>query len=174
MITQETFFAEFNGHANAYSSYMLIGVTPKQVIDMLNNYHRAGFKPEHVGSGCYNEATRSVSFEICKGLPDEIHAFTSALQCKGFADIDAWYGHPYCECSENGHDTDKFYAYWDEGQEPYHDDPDKEDEWNAFFTLVDPDTGAEFGTGAGAVDTEIKEEFETIVNRHPCPPGLVR
>jgi hypothetical protein len=182
MITKESFFTEFNGHSNAYSSYMLIGVTPEQVIDMLN---ARGYDWD-VGSGEYDEANKTVSFEICKEGPDKICDFTADLHCNGFADMGSWYGEPEFCYARNGVESDEYYAYWKDGQapEPYSDSGAEEDAledgeeveqlWDVDVIFVDPESGASYLFGEGALSTDIKERFEEMVNSHPCPPDIKR
>ena len=182
MITKESFFAEFNGHSNAYSSYMLIGVTPEQVIDMLN---ARGYDWD-VGSGEYDEVNKTVSFEICKEGPDKICDFTADLHCSGFADMGSWYGEPDFCYAKNGVESDEYYAYWKDGQapEPYSDSGADEDAledgeeveqlWDVDVIFVDPESGASYLFGEGALSTDIKERFEEMVNSHPCPPDIKR
>lgn len=165
MVTKESFFTEFNGHSNAYSSYMLIGVTPEKVIDALN---RLGYG-EEVGSGVVttegSPEVQVVSFEICKALPDVIYDLTRELHCCGFADIGSWYGEEGIDFvyADNGLESNDFYAEFDD----LFEHNDGSGLWDAFIKLTAYDTGVTFCTGEGAVSTETKERLEARVNEHP-------
>ena len=161
-LTKEMFFAPFDGHGNAYSSYMLIGVTVDEVINMFNKTNLVEYA-ESIGSGKYDEAGGSVSFEICKETPALIYDMTGILNCKGFADMDTWYGTPCFLAADNSKDYDDFTAKW-ETDNPYEYEDDGI--WDAFFSVTDKKSGAVFHTGFGAVDEETKEHMEEIVIQH--------
>ena len=75
MVTEKDFLTEFNGHGNAYSSYMVIDVELKDLIKVLND-----IDPDMcVGSGQVSDNGRSIYFEICKELPDLICEITEKL-----------------------------------------------------------------------------------------------
>ena len=156
MITKESFLQEFNGHSNSYSRYLVIGTTIDAVIDFLNNYD-----PEMcVGSGY--EKNGNVSFEIFGELPDLIYEITEKLQTIGYADTD--WDVTYTVCAQNGENFDDFSAEYDPTGFCFRDDDDL---WDAFIIITDNSTGAEFLTGAGAVDEEVMEYYQNIVETHP-------
>ena len=171
MVDKETFFKEFNGHGNYYSSYKLIDVDAKSVIKMLNEVYEE--KDMAIGSG--DESTekghRVVSFEICKELPDAICSFTEVLNCRGFADIGAWFGEGYHVFSVNGEESDDYEAYW-KGDSPYlreedgYEEDDEDALYDAFMYLIDKKTGIRFDTGDGAVDRDIVEGYQEEIYNH--------
>ena len=157
MITWKTFTKEFDGHANAYSSYMVIGVTLHRLIEVLNDIN-----PDMiVGSGKVSETGKSIYFEICKEMPDLIHKITSKLHCRGFADTDAWHGDAYFEASFDGKSFDDFTAKWRDG-EPTSD----EDLWDAFVTVIDNESKEIFEAGEGSCDKDAMERWKHLVDTH--------
>ena len=163
MTTKNDFFTEFNGHSSAYASYMVShpNVTVDDVIDVLNKIN-----PNMcVGSGVVNGM--SISFEICEATPDLIYNITEKLcnkgftECRGFADMGAWYAHFIA--AKDGDDTDEFYAEWEDG------DPTtqlRDDGYfDAFVKVTDPN-GITFHTGDGAIDEERLKYWQDIVNKH--------
>ncbi len=164
MTELKDFLMEFGGHANRYTSYMLIGkdINAQKVLDVLME-----LDPEMcVGSG-YETASKKeghtvVGFEICKSTV-ELNDITKKLNCIGYADEDwdcNWF-----EASENGSSMDNFIAKWDEGM-PYVREDDGDDCFDAFFTVTDGTTGDEFHSGAGCVDESTKAMFTGIVKLH--------
>ena len=165
MITKSEFLTEFNGHSNAYASYVVShpNVTVDDVIDVLNEIN-----PNMcVGSGVVNGM--SISFEICKVTPDLIYNITEKLcnkgftECRGFADMGSWYGDAYFIAVKDGDNTDEFYAEW-----TYDDQAaiNGDDEYfDAFITVTDLN-GVTFHTGEGAIDEERLKYWQGVVNKH--------
>ena len=168
MITKKEFLTEFNGHGNAYSSYMVIDVGLQDLIKALNEIN-----PDMcVGSGVVSKNGKSIYFEICKELPDLIADITAKLHCKGFADIGGWYGSGYFAACYDGVEYDDFTAEW-EDDNPYRRDDDCTDcdddddtLWDAFVLITDNESGETFHTGEGAVDYESMLMWEDLVDNH--------
>ena len=157
MTTWKTFMKLFEGHADAYSSYMVIGVTLHKLIEVLNE-----IDPDMVvGSGKVSNTGKSIYFEICKETPDLIHKITSKLHCRGFADTGAWYGDAYFEASFDGKSFDGFTAKWRDG-EPTSD----EDLWDAFVTITDNESKEVFEAGEGSCDKDAMERWKHLVDTH--------
>lgn len=175
MITKKEFLTEFNGHGNAYSSYMVIDVGLQDLIKALNEIN-----PDMcVGSGVVSKNGKSVYFEICKELPDLIADITAKLHCKGFADIGGWYGSGYFAACYDGEEYDDYTADWMNDCPERHDydypdydyddednDADTDMEWDAFVVVTDNETGEVFYTGEGAVDYETMLMWEELVETH--------
>lgn len=171
MITKEDFLTDFNGHGNAYSSYMVIDTNVDVLVKVLND-----IDPDMcVGSGQISETGRSIYFEICKRLPDLIHVITSKLNCKGFADICGWYGDGYMEASDCGLSYDDYTAEWANEDQPErrdydHEDPgsisDSEIEWDAFVDITDNGSGEIFHTGEGCISYDTMQMWKDIVEKH--------
>ncbi len=164
MLTEKEFLTEFNGHENAYASFILIDVKLNDVIDALNELRPNGC----FGSGKVDE--HSVYFEGCKELPDDLlPVITAKLHCRGFSDMGSWYGDPCFAACENGYDYDDYTAvFTDNSPYPYDADTDEDDcdEWDVFVTVTDNRSGVEFFTGEGCISTDAKEMFEDIVSKH--------
>ncbi len=167
-MTEKEFMTEFNGHANAYSSYMVIDVELSELLKTLNNIN-----PDMcVGSGVVSK--RGISFEICKELPDLIYQITKELNCKGFADIGGWYGAGYFLAAKDGEDYDDFSAYWTDGNPERRDweypEPenisDEDVDWDVFLFVKDNGSGEIFYTGEGAVDYESMKMWKELVDSH--------
>jgi hypothetical protein len=175
MVTEKDFLMEFNGHGNAYSSYMVIDVELKDLIKVLND-----IDPDMcVGSGQVSDNGRSIYFEICKELPDLICEITEKLHCRGYSDIGAWYGAGYFTASCNGEEFDDFSAEWEENMPDRRDwdytdydydneenDADADMLWDAFVLITDNESGETFHTGEGACDHEQMEVWEDLVMNH--------
>ena len=175
MITEKEFLTEFNGHGNAYSSYMVIDVKLPDLINALNE-----IDPDMcVGSGVVSENGKSISFEICKCLPDLIVDITAKLHCKGFADIGAWYGSGYFEASYDGGEFNDFTAEWEDDNPDRRDynypdydyddeenDADVDMDWDAFVLITDNESGEIFHTGEGACSYEVMQQWEDLVDTH--------
>ena len=175
MITENEFLTEFNGHGNAYSSYMVIDVELSDLIKALNEIN-----PDMcVGSGKVSETKRSIYFEVCKELPDLISDITSRLHCKGFSDIGGWYGSGYFEASFDGEEYNDFTAEWTDDSPSRRDwdypnydyddedtDADEDMLWDAFVTITDNESNETFYTGEGAIDHETLEMWEDLVDTH--------
>lgn len=160
MITKKEFLTEFNGHGNAYSSYMVIDVKLDDLINVLNE-----IDPDmHVGSGVVSDSGRSICFEICKQTPDLISTITSKLHCKGFADIGAWYGAGYFTSSYDGGEYNDFTAKWRDNSPDRQDDDDME--WDAFVVVTDNESQETFYTGEGACDKDTMEMWKNLVDTH--------
>ena len=163
MITKNDFLQEFNGHYNAYSSYTVLMTNMDKLIDVLNE-----IDPDMVaGSGKADD--KSISFEICKQMPNLISDITEKLNCVGFADIGGWYGAGYFVATENGTEYNDFTAEWTDDSPLKRDDddvPDEEADWDAFVTITDNKTGVIFYTGEGAVDYETMQMWENLINTH--------
>jgi len=159
MITKETFFKEFNGHANRYSRYLVINTDVDSIIKVLNE-----IDPNMcVGSGA--EIDGNVYFEICKEEPTLIYNITKKLNTRGYADTD--WNETYTICAKNGDDFDDFTAKWVPDMHYYRGDFDEDDDtWDAFVTITDNESGAVFETGAGAVDESVMLYYESIVDEH--------
>lgn len=155
MIERESFFREFNGHANSYSRFLVLNKTAEEVIKVLNDID----SDMTVGSG--NEENGAVYFEICKELPDVIYKITKALNTTGYADID--WNATYTVCAKNGDDFDGYTADWLQGMHYYRDEDGL---WDAFVDITDKETGVVFHTGAGAVDREIEQYYADMVKSH--------
>ncbi len=171
MITEKEFLSQFNGHGNAYSSYMIIDVKLVDLIKTLNDIN-----PDMcVGSGQISKNKRSIYFEICKELPDLIYDITGKLKCKGFADIGGWYGDGYMEASDCGKEYNDYTANWANMDQPDrrdfdYEDPDEIDdediEWDAFVDVTDNESGEIFHTGEGCISYESMKMWEKIVDTH--------
>ncbi len=157
MITKEEFLLEFGGHANWYSSFMVIDVTLDDLIRVLNE-----IDPDMcVGSGTVSDTGRSISFEICKEDTSLIYDITRKLHCRGYSDIGGWFGEGYMEAAIDGDMSDDFKAEWT------NDEPEKEGTaWDAFVTVTDNESGEIFYTGEGAVDYDIMLHWKEIVDNH--------
>lgn len=173
MILKEDFMTEFDGHCNAYSSYMVIGVKLKDLLKALNEIN-----PELcVGSGRLGK--NSISFEISGELPSLINDITAKLHCKGFADIDSWYGAGYFEASYDGKEYNDYTAKWEDGSPERRDydypdydydsedsNPDVDMDWDAFVLITDNESGENFCTGEGAIDYEQLQYWTEVVKTH--------
>lgn len=167
MIRKEEFLKEFNGHCNSYSSFMVIDVEIDDLIRVLNE-----IDPDMcAGSGIISG--RSISFEICKESPDLIYDITRKLHCRGYSDIDGWYGDTYMEAAKDGEPFDDFKAEWTNGAPERRDwdtddtnKPDEEIDWDSFVTITDNATGETFNTGGGAVDYKTMTYWKDIVDKH--------
>ena len=163
MITRDDFFEEFNGHGNAYSSFMVIGVSVDDLLKALNKINPDMW----VGSGYVSESGRAIYFEICKELPELMGEISAELQCVGFADIGAWYGEAFFFAYNCGEDYDDFTAEWQDHQpELVSDVNDEEWLWNAFVTVTDNSSGETFFTGDGAIDYESLDKWRELVREH--------
>ena len=175
MITKDSFMNDFDGHGNAYSTYMVIGVSLKDLIGALNEIN-----PDMcVGSGKIDKRHRAITFEICKESPDLIYDITKKLNCQGYADEGAWYGTAYFMAAKNGKDFNDFKAEWRDGspdrrdwENPDYDydaefsNPDEDMLWDAFVLITDHQTGAKFYTGDGAIPYEDVDMWSELVNKH--------
>ena len=164
------FLAAFDGHSNAYARFKVIDVKLDDLVTALNKLRPNGC----FGSGQISD--RGIYFEGCKESPDGLLSeLTAELHCKGFADIDAWYGSPYFVAYKNGTEYNDYTASWGYGSpSPYmmympvvpDGNEDMCDEWAAFVIVKDNESSEIFYTGAGCVDTETKELFADIVKNH--------
>ena len=171
MITKEDFLQEFNGHGNAYSSFMVINIKIDDLIKALND-----IDPNMtVGSGTVSETEKgsSIYFEICKRTPDLIYNITEKLKCKGFADIGGWYGDGYMVAANCGKDYDDYTAVWADEDQPCRRDydvdkdlPDEEIYWDAFVEVTDKESGESFNTGEGCICYESMKYWRDIVEKH--------
>lgn len=171
-IVRESFLQEFNGHSNAYASYCVIGVQLDDLLRALNKINSNML----VGSGVVSE--KAITFEICKESPELIADITRELHCTGFADIDAWYGEGYFVAYKDGAEYDGFTAVWDDDCPRFRDEDAEEDAeeedalYDCFLTVTDIESGVEFSTGCGGVDSEQKAKWEAIVNSHTPITGI--
>ena len=150
----------FNGHCNSYSSYLLLNVTPQQVLNMLNR-----LDIDDAGNG-YVVDGKHFGFEIEKSEVNLIYIFTKELNTIGYADT-AW-DEVYTLVAKNGEDYDGFTAKWTDGS-PYNREDELEGDkglWDAFITYVDNETGAEFNTGSGVVEKEIVDMYKKVIDAH--------
>lgn len=164
MITKSSFLKQFNGHGNAYSSYMVIDVKLEALIRVLNE-----IDPDMcVGSGQISDTGRSIYFEICKELPELMADISEKLHCKGFADIAGWYGDGHFEAYADGEEFNDFTAKWDDDQPIWlnKDAEDEESEWDAFVTVTDNQSGETFYTGEGAISYESALMWKELVETH--------
>ena len=161
MITRESLFRDFNGHNNRYCTYMLCGVSVEDVLSALNYIEGIMGRDLCLGSG--REEDNAVTFEGSKESLDLIYPLTRMLDCTGYADT-AW-DEVCLVAAKNGKDFDDYYALWTDGQ-PCFNDPEDPRYFDAFVTIIDRETGAEFATGAGAVDYDQMIYFADIVDAH--------
>ena len=168
MITKESFMEQFNGHYNAYSSYMVIDVKLDELVRVLNEINA----DMPVGSGQISKTGRSIYFEACKEMPDLMQNISEKLQCVGFADIGGWYGAGWFEAYENGKEYNDFTAKWEEDMpcrrdwDTDEDLSDEEIEWDAFVEITDNKTKETFYTGEGCIDYEALQMWKELVNTH--------
>ncbi len=163
MITKDEFLKDFGGHGNSYASYLILNTTANDVIRVLNE-----IDPDMcVGSGI-EHTDGSVSFEICKELPNLVYDITHKLHTIGYADID--WNVTYTVAAKDGSDFDDYYAEETYGSfclnDDNYDEDDEEALWDAFVTITDKSTGVQFYTGAGAVDREIMEYYQEMIDKH--------
>ena len=170
MINKNDFLKEFNGHANAYSSFMVFGVTLDVLVDELNR-----IDPDMcVGSGDVRDDGKAIYFEICKYSPELMQNISKDLSCVGFADIGGWYGEGRFVAYENGEDYNDFTAEWEQDNPrrryedfaPGVDVPDEDMYFDAFVNVTDNRTGIEFGTGEGAACYDTMISWSCLVEDH--------
>ena len=186
MITEKDFFNDFDGHNDAYSTYMLIDVKPEDIINVLNE-----IDPDMcVGSGVISETARSVSFEICNKSPEFIQKITEKLHCTGFADTGSWNDAPHFVAYKNGEEYNNFTAEWtddgpskncydtfdEEYDEEYETDetyeefckriPDEDAFWDIDILITDNETGETYHCGEGLLEYDDCLYFRDLVEKH--------
>ncbi len=150
----------YDGHCNSYSTYLLLNVSPQQVLNMLNRLDIDG-----AGNG-YILDDRHFCFEIEKSEVNLIYIFTKELNTIGYADT-AW-DEVYTLVAKNGEDYDGFTARWTDGT-PYNREGESNGDkglWDAFITYVDNENGAEFYSGAGVVEKDIVDMYQRVIDAH--------
>lgn len=166
MITITSFMTPFQGHANAYSTYRLIGkkLSIKNVVNRLNIFH---IHDKAVGNGKIENLDNDwncVTFEICKESPSLIYDMTSAAGCIGYADD--WDGH-YILATKNGKDFSNFTTRWDGPDMPYERDDGTKDcpLFDAFVKITDNESGYTFEAGTGACEKFTVDYYQALVDK---------
>lgn len=161
MITKEEFLMEFAERGNQYSNFLILNTSVDEVIRVLNQ-----IDPDMCAGDGYVDGNH-VGFIIFDYYPELVYDITKELHTTGYAD-EGWELYEIC-CARCGKDYDGYSACWTDGPYLHDSDDDEDDEyatWDAFFDIVDNETGIVFHTGAGAVDKDTMLYYKNIVDNH--------
>ena len=159
MVGYKDLFKPVITRKSGYSSFLLIGHTVDDVLNMFEKEENLKEIAGHLAGNAHCNYDGSIYFEISGVSPMLLHRMTSYLRCKGYADTSG--NETYTVASLNGVPSNQFKAEWTDGS------PEmcSNGTWDAFVTITDP-SGAIFLTGAGAVNRETYAYYENMVRNH--------